>query len=283
MHNYGSGAIKILWDENGYRAEIDGNYQGDESVEIPSSDNVTVTRVIFNREFTSGAKSTVMFPFTVSLNDVSGGEFWEFKEMEYVSGAWKFRIKEPEDNELKANKPYIFVADQDSKNISFDLKGKSVSLSTENMDPSVVNGWVFGGTYEKITFTEAHSQWAYAYGYVGEAGKGLTLGRFIRFKTSGKSSLELWPMRAYLVYDRSKALTKSARVPENKTDLFVLPEMIDVEIVGKNAVVIGGGVLNTTTGELKMDRWYDLRGRKLNGKPTTQGTYYYNGKRIIVR
>ena len=60
-------------------------------------------------------------------------------------------------------------------------------------------------------------------------------------------------------------------------------EFIDVEIVGKKGLAIGGGVLNTTTGELKMDRWYDLRGRKLNGKPTTQGTYYYNGKRIIVR
>jgi len=29
--------------------------------------------------------------------------------------------------------------------------------------------------------------------------------------------------------------------------------------------------------------WYDLRGRKLGQKPTVQGTYFYNGKRIVVK
>jgi len=29
--------------------------------------------------------------------------------------------------------------------------------------------------------------------------------------------------------------------------------------------------------------WYDLHGRKLGQKPTVQGTYFYNGKRIVVK
>ena len=29
--------------------------------------------------------------------------------------------------------------------------------------------------------------------------------------------------------------------------------------------------------------WYDLRGRKLGKKPTVQGSYFYNGKRIVVK
>ena len=43
------------------------------------------------------------------------------------------------------------------------------------------------------------------------------------------------------------------------------------------------GVMNMATGQIRMDRWYDLQGRRLNSKPMTQGTYYYNGKRVIIK
>ena len=273
------GGVKITENEDGTReAEIDGNSTA--KVNIPTADNVSVDQVVFNRDFSGGVKSTVMFPFTVSLNDVSGGEFWEFMAMEYSSETgWLFRIKEPDDNELKANKPYIFIADQETKNIEFNLSGP-VSLSTDVMNPSVHNGWAFKGVYEKVTFNADHPDWTYAYGYSNETKRNVTKGSFVRFKTSGFEKIDLAPMRAYLVYE--KTLAKSASMDDN-INVGSLPEFIDVEIVGKNGLAIGGGVLNTTTGELKMDRWYDLRGRKLNGKPTTQGTYYYNGKRIIVR
>ena len=29
--------------------------------------------------------------------------------------------------------------------------------------------------------------------------------------------------------------------------------------------------------------WYDLRGRKLNGAPTTKGVYINNGKKLVIR
>ena len=42
--------------------------------------------------------------------------------------------------------------------------------------------------------------------------------------------------------------------------------------------------LNTRTGDVRMmEGWYDMKGRKLNGKPTTKGTYYNNGKRVVVK
>jgi hypothetical protein len=44
------------------------------------------------------------------------------------------------------------------------------------------------------------------------------------------------------------------------------------------------GTLDTATGEIKIiDSWFDMKGRKLNGKPTTKGIYYYNGKRVMVK
>ena len=270
------GSVTITEESASYAvAEIDGT--SEETVNIPAADNVSVNQVVFNRDFSGGVRSTVMFPFTVSLNDVSGGEFWEFTAMEYNSETkkWTFRVNEPDNNELKANKPYIFIAE--NKNITFNLSG-AVSLSTENMDPSISNGWVFKGSYEHISFDAAHPDWTYGYGYSDDNKKNVTKGKFVRFKTSGFDKVELDPMRAYLVYQPS--LNKSANVDN---EVGELPEFVDVEIVGKKGIVIGGGMFNTKTGEIKMDRWYDLSGRKLNGKPTAQGTYYYNGKRVIIR
>ena len=30
-------------------------------------------------------------------------------------------------------------------------------------------------------------------------------------------------------------------------------------------------------------RWFDLQGRLLKGKPTVKGTYYHNGKAVVVK
>ena len=64
-----------------------------------------------------------------------------------------------------------------------------------------------------------------------------------------------------------------------------LPDYMDVVVVKRGATgeesktVIGG--LNTRTGEFKMLQNYDLKGRKLNGKPTARGVYY--GKKKVVK
>lgn len=276
--HYGAVTIEKYSDKT--IAKIDG--VSEETVNIPTADNVVVDQIIFNRDFSGGFKSTIMFPFTVSLDEVSGGEFCEFKAMEYSSETkkWTFRIMEPEDNELKANKPYIFIADPDSKNISFNLS-QPVSFSTEEMNPSVNNRWIFKGSYEKVVLNESHPDWTYGYGYSAEDKNGLTKGKFFRFKTSKFTEATLLPMRAYLVYDMSSALAKSRDAYNYAPE--ILPDLVDVEIVSQKGIVIGGGELNTKTGELKMDRWYDLSGHQLNAKPTAKGIYYYNGKRVIVR
>ena len=31
------------------------------------------------------------------------------------------------------------------------------------------------------------------------------------------------------------------------------------------------------------DRWFDLQGRLLKGKPTVKGTYYHNGKAVVIK
>ena len=87
-------------------------------------------------------------------------------------------------------------------------------------------------------------------------------------------------MRAYLVYNDGSSSAKSA---VGGTDLSELPETMDVILVDEKGTTIGGGTVNMVTGQFRMDHWYDLQGRKLQGKPTTKGTYYHNGKMVIVK
>ena len=88
-------------------------------------------------------------------------------------------------------------------------------------------------------------------------------------------------MRAYLVYHKSAAMQKAAR--DNFDSGIALPEELDIEIENENGIVVQTGTLNTVTGDVRMDRWFDLKGRRLNSRPTAKGTYYKNGKRVIIK
>ena len=63
----------------------------------------------------------------------------------------------------------------------------------------------------------------------------------------------------------------------------VIPDVIEIEVEDETGLVVGTGKLNTVTGEVRMDRWFDLKGRKLNSKPTAKGVYYKNRKKAIIK
>lgn len=270
------GGVTILENEDGTRtAAIDASSM--ETVEI--AEDVSVDNVTFDRAFTVGATSTIMLPFSIATSKVSGGKFYEFADLQKneETGRWAASVKPPEQSELQANKPYLFIPEETS--IVFNLGGEPVSLNTSVMNPSTSGNWSFKGVYEKTVFTEEHPELGKAYGFSAEDKNGIKIGQFF------KAGVNAWlrPFRAYLAYNESVALAKSTRSVRASLVNGELPETIDVEIQDGTTRVIGGGTLNTRTGEIKMDRWYDMNGRRLNSKPTTRGTYYYNGKRIVVR
>ena len=270
------GGVTILENEDGTRtAAIDASSM--ETVEI--AEDVSVDNVTFDRAFTVGATSTIMLPFSIATSKVSGGKFYEFADLQKneETGRWAASVKPPEQSELQANKPYLFIPEETS--IVFNLGGEPVSLNTSVMNPSTSGNWSFKGVYEKTVFTEEHPELGKAYGFAAENKDGFKLGQFVKFG----SGAWLRPFRAYLAYNESGALAKSTRSVRASLVNGELPETIDVEIQDGTTRVIGGGTLNTRTGEIKMDRWYDMNGRRLNSKPTTRGTYYHNGKRIVVR
>ena len=52
------------------------------------------------------------------------------------------------------------------------------------------------------------------------------------------------------------------------------------------SIVFGDGTTGIEAidnGQLTIDNWYDLNGRKLDGKPTRKGVYIQNGKKVVIK
>ena len=52
------------------------------------------------------------------------------------------------------------------------------------------------------------------------------------------------------------------------------------------SIVFGDGTTGIEAidnGQLTIDNWYDLNGRRLDGKPTKKGVYIQNGKKVVVK
>ena len=100
-------------------------------------------------------------------------------------------------------------------------------------------------------------------------------------------------MRAYLVcneVDRNKASKNKPQVrfAPRMSSMSTLPESLEVEIVDEDGGTTVIGTLDSRTGEIRLnsrsaDRWFDLQGRMLNGKPVVKGKYLHNGKVEIIK
>ena len=58
-------------------------------------------------------------------------------------------------------------------------------------------------------------------------------------------------------------------------------DVVIVESTNGNEHTTVIGRIDTRTGEFKMNRNYDLKGRKLNGTHQARGAYY--GKKVLVK
>lgn len=271
------GAITITANGTGTNATIDGDFR--EKVETVIDHDIQVNSVTFNRTFNvrsddTPVYSTIMLPFSIKAGEVGGATFYQLSGFNKVDGKWKEAVVTPIGNnvDLAANTPYLLEASEST--ISFNNQSP-LTLNTTTGTKSITFGnWAFRGTYSYIEYADSLQLIGRAYGFAGQNNDGIKIGEFVKVG-SGAWTV---PMRAYLVYIEDNSSPKSAAGAA-----FDLPETMEVVIVNSEGKSIGGGTLNTVTGEIRMDRWYDLQGRKLNGKPTTKGTYYHNGKRVIIK
>ena len=309
-------AVQILEDENGARAIIDGEYTADEvAVEIP--ENIEVASIEFTRSFTPEVFATVTFPFEVNTSCLTGVD--SIIEFQGITADYEVDFgviwKKTENGEqthitLQPYHPYMISMNsatlgincQDQEHTSLTLK-----VTSEEAAEDIVQrfgNWIFTGTL-------AYKQWQagdpdltpkrVVYGYAAEADGKYGVGAFVRIGTDASIS----PFRAYIKYSPLPQMSNkpapapagvmmaNSAVSGNATaSIDNLPESMDVVITSKDengnkhTTVIGR--INTRTGEVRFnrrsaDRWFDLQGRVLKGRPTVKGRYLHNGKVEIVK
>jgi len=272
------GAITIVSNIDGTNsAVINGTYGGgdepnfEEADETVISSDITVNSVTLNRTFNAGKIATLYVPFEIDAENVVGTEVYKFKTVvkSDEDNRWKFKVSTA--TKIMPNTPYVIIPE--GTQVTFDITAPVTLNTTTEGEATAANSWQFVGAYQYEKFTLDNNNPIYL--FADQARDGAKLGEFVKIADGAYIN----PMRAYLVYH--KTLAKSAR--GNLGSNILLPDELDIEVENENGIVVQTGTLNTVTGEVRMDRWYDLKGRKLNSKPTVKGTYYKNGKRVVIK
>ena len=265
------GAITVSGKGSVKTAVIDGAYSESDKVEIKQ--NVVVNSVTLNRTFNAGKIATLYIPFEIEAAKVNDAAVYKFKTVvkNEEDGRWKFKVSTAET--VKPNTPYVIVPE--GTQVTFDITTPVTLNTTTQGEATAANNWEFVGAYQYKKFTIDSDNPIYL--FADQAQDGAKLGEFVKIAEGAFIN----PMRAYLVYHKSAAMQKSAR--GNFGSGIALPDELDIEIENEKGVVVQTGTLNTVTGDVRMDRWFDLKGRRLNSRPTAKGTYFNNGKRVVIK
>ncbi len=243
------GALKVVHHTGETEAVIDGNYTGSETVEITS--DIAVNSVTLDRTFTKNVLSSLFLPFSISVSQISGAtKIYKFNRVaQNDEGIWKVKVSAV--TELTANTPYMVLPSADGK-LTFNIDDPVVFNTTTGPEThSVINGtWEFKGVYAHVDFDENFPDVSRVYGFAAQAADGYKAGDFVKVGVGA----DIPAMRAYLVH-HSAPLQKSRSGVLGQSGL---PDVIDIEIEDENGIVVQTGTLNTVTGEVRMDRWFDL-------------------------
>lgn len=277
----------------------------------------------FTLYFDNPRYSTVVFPFSFKTSCIDKTEYGQnqipFKFYKIVSYNGSSFVAAEDTTEIAAHQPYIakpvlsqgyenenkihyaYMRFANSNGCSYTLK-KNYDAETDkfveskySFDAGSLNGtWNFMGTYEKIQFTADTKAGVYGFASAekkDDQGKVVVeAGSFV--KAGDNASVP--PMRAYLVYNKNGFNKEGKPSPDGETSVASisdedLPEVITVKFIDKdengNEEITAIAQMNTRTGEISTDKnlWFDLKGRKLNKKPTVKGTYYNNGQKVIIK
>ena len=274
------GAVTIVQDQNGTTATIDASLEA--TIEITSY--IEVSQVALQRSFTENQPATVMLPFSLGTGQtVNGGSFYKFSGVTKDGDVWKALFTEVAT--LKANTPYLFMPSATGQ-MTFNLNGGTVTLNTTTAGEagSTASNWEFRGTYQKVQWDGSASDpsdLSKTYGFAkGDAT--IAAGQFVHFAAGAW----LKPMRCYLVYNGSTEGGTFQNAPSRTrgaASTEELPQTITVVLMSSSGETTAIGTLDTKTGDITLDGWYTMDGRKLEGKPTKKGLYINNGRKIVIK
>ena len=233
------------------------------------------TKVVFRREFKENVSSTVCLPFSIDATQAAAaGKFYRFVGVNKTDpDDWVVVMQESSnlvEGALTANTPYLFKPAATGPVLFY---GEAADSNTAD-EISDTEGWTFKGTYERINWpTDPQT----IYGFAATNATTISPGRF--FRVSGGSNSYILPFRAYL-----DAANCSSSAPR-RTSASELPSQMTVRLIAADGIVTAIGTLDANTGEVRFDNdtWYDINGRRLNGKPSAKGLYINNGAKVVIK
>lgn len=263
------------------------------------------TVVYQSSRFASGKIFTVTLPFTIKKGDkatIGGGTIYKFVDITNDFGNWTVNAIEATTNQdtiIAAHKPYIFVPKGTELTISGSGNNKIVLEATTAGAGSVDLGgnWTMRGTYTYKKWEDGDPEIGHVYGFAASSKDNVQVGQFVKVAAGAF----IKPMRAYLYYNNANS--GSAGRPaangahgdqyrENRPDASPwsaangahnesiasiddnnLPETIGLKLLDENGETTAIGRMDTKTGEMRIDKWYDLKGRKMGSTPSAKGVY----------
>ena len=164
---------------------------------------------------------------------------------------------------IAANTPYVISMPNSSDYTdSYNLAGR-VTFAAENAQVPVTEVKAMAMADQSIVMIptmqrqdRSSAVWALNVGEVR--------GRYLEGSVFERDYREVRPFEAYTVHREENSQPAPRYVPLQE---------------------IGGttGIHSVESGELRTEKWYDLNGRQLQGKPTKKGVYISNGQKIVVR
>ena len=265
--------------------ELTATFSGTTEDEVSIPVNVTVDNVTIDRTFTANTACTLYLPFSIAVGKVSGGTFNTFTGVNTSNPAeWIVEYSPVTTGNIAANTPYIFLPNGDNGGKIVVNNGEDkITVGTGIASTQQTSGdWEFIGTHKRIKWTHDTSDPEYTatreaeigsiYGFAANNIGTDKVGDFVKVGNN------VWinPMRAYL----KNSSTSSARAMAPSGQKQELPDKMKVVIISANGTTTEIGTLDTRTGEISLDEWYSLDGRKLSCEPAQHGVYIHNGKKV---
>jgi hypothetical protein len=272
------GGIQIAVDKS--KAIIDGTIDVTSEVSNP----VKVDTVTFTRTFNRDKTTTIVLPFDIDMDYVWGGIFCKFNGVKKKGNNSVVSLMFVS-TMVQANMPYVYVPLGETLSIK-QPAGEKITLHTANARAihESDKSWQFRGTYQPRTWQEGDEDIGRCYRFIGN-GEDVE-GVAGTFRKTGVGA-HIGPMQAYLtkVLEQPQAIKRSYALGTQTASIARedLPDELGVEIVNEEEKTLALGTFNTVTGKFNIDRWFDLNGKLLKGKPTTKGIYFNNGKKVIVK
>ena len=278
------GAIKVETVEGNCVATLDPD--DTTSVDIP--DDVAFDQFVYDRNFKTDSYVsqgnvagptilTVCLPFAGKYAGTSLFRIVGIVKHDYDNGYSITTDAVDNTNDVfEAGVPYFSIAN--SETVTFT---PTSPINTSSLSPVTFgtnNEWEFRGTYNYKKWEEGDSQIGHVYGFAAKEKDNVKAGQFVKVKAGAF----IKPMRAYLYYNK-KALARRGALAK-ATDDEDLPSTIEVVFKDKNGVIASIHRMDPVTGAITpVEGWYDMKGRKLDKKPTLPGTYFNNGEKVIIK